>query len=159
MGFGDVRQQRTTDHIHPFRTVGLSLILHRRSPPSRGYKATRDAQTYGGTRAKGPTMGASTIDRQTLANVVQLACRAPSLHNSQPWRLIAEDGQLRVFLEPHRAPQATDRSGREVVISCGALLDHLVVAAAAAGWTAEVAHFPIPMTSTTWPPSTSTAAN
>lgn len=89
-------------------------------------------------------MGASTIDRQTLANVVQLACRAPSLHNSQPWRLIAEDGQLRVFLEPHRAPQATDRSGREVVISCGALLDHLVVAAAAAGWTAEVAHFPNP---------------
>ena len=39
-------------------------------------------------------MPAGTIDRQTLGNVVQLACRAPSLHNCQPWRLIAEDGSF-----------------------------------------------------------------
>ncbi len=89
-------------------------------------------------------MPAGTIDRQTLGNVVQLACRAPSLHNCQPWRLIAEDGQLRLFLQPHRAPGAADHSGREVVISCGALLDHLRVAAAAAGWDADVARFPNP---------------
>lgn len=89
-------------------------------------------------------MTASTIDQQTLASVVELACRAPSLHNSQPWRLQARDGELRLFLEPHRAPQAADHSGREVVISCGALLDHLRVAAAAAGWTAEVERFPNP---------------
>jgi nitroreductase len=89
-------------------------------------------------------MAAGPIDRHTLENVVQRACRAPSLHNSQPWRLIAEGGQLRLFLESHRAPRATDRSGREVVISCGALLDHLRVAAAAAGWDADVARFPNP---------------
>ena len=89
-------------------------------------------------------MAAVPIDPQTLANVVQLACRAPSLHNSQPWRLIAGAGQLRLFLEPQRAPRATDQSGREVIISCGALLDHLRVAAAAAGWNAVVAHFPNP---------------
>ena len=89
-------------------------------------------------------MVAATIDPQTLANVVQLACRAPSLHNSQPWHLIAEAGQLRLFLEPHRAPRATDQTGREVIISCGALLDHLRVAVAAAGWSADVARFPNP---------------
>ena len=89
-------------------------------------------------------MAAAPIDPQTLSNVVQLACRAPSLHNSQPWRLIAEGGQLRLFLEPHRSPRASDRSGREALISCGALLDHLRVAAAAAGWNTDVAHFPNP---------------
>jgi nitroreductase len=89
-------------------------------------------------------MAAAPIDPQTLSNVVALACRAPSLHNSQPWRLIAEGGQLRLFVEPHRAPRASDRSGREALISCGALLDHLRVAAAAAGWNAVVARFPNP---------------
>ena len=89
-------------------------------------------------------MAASTIDQQTLANVVGLACRAPSLHNSQPWHLIAQDGALRLFLEPHRVPRATDQTGREGLISCGALLDHLRVAAAAAGWNADVARFPNP---------------
>lgn len=89
-------------------------------------------------------MSAATIDPQTLAGVVQLACRAPSLHNSQPWQLIAEHGELRVFFDPNRAPRATDLTGREAMIGCGALLDHLRVAAAAAGWKAEVEHFPNP---------------
>lgn len=84
------------------------------------------------------------IDAQVLASMVTLACRAPSVHNSQPWRLVAEDQVLRLFLDPHRAPHATDPSGREAVISCGALLDHLVVAAAAVGWTAHVSRFPNP---------------
>lgn len=89
-------------------------------------------------------MSTSSIDSETLARVVQLACRAPSVHNSQPWRLVAQDGELRMFLEPHRVPHATDRSGRQAVISCGALLDHLRVAAAAAGWKAHIARFPNP---------------
>lgn len=89
-------------------------------------------------------MAASPIDPATLAAVVQLACRAPSVHNSQPWRLVAQDGELRVFLAPHRVPHATDVGGREGVISCGALIDHLRVAAAAAGWRADIARFPNP---------------
>jgi len=89
-------------------------------------------------------MSSSFIDAETLARVVQLACRAPSVHNSQPWRMTARGGELRLFLEPHRVPHATDRSGREAVISCGALLDHLRVAAAAAGWKAHIARFPNP---------------
>lgn len=89
-------------------------------------------------------MTGSTIDRQVLADLVHLACRAPSVHNSQPWHLVFSDGELRLFIERHRVPHATDLSGREAVISCGALLDHLRVAAAAAGWQAEIARFPNP---------------
>lgn len=84
------------------------------------------------------------IDSDVLATTVALACRAPSVHNSQPWHWIADDGELRLFLEPHRVPHATDLTGRESVISCGAALDHLRVAAAAAGWHAAIARFPNP---------------
>ena len=94
-------------------------------------------------------MAHSPISAQVLSTVVDLACRAPSVHNSQPWHWIfekgnAEEGALRLFLAEHRMPHATDRTGRESVISCGAALDHLRVAAAAAGWRAEIARFPNP---------------
>jgi len=84
------------------------------------------------------------IDPGVVASVVELACRAPSVHNSQPWHWVAEGGELRLFFEPHRVPHATDVGGREAAISCGAVLDHLVVAAAAAGWQANIARFPNP---------------
>ena len=89
-------------------------------------------------------MTGSAISSEVLAKAVELACRAPSVHNSQPWRWTATDGVLRLFAEPHRIPHATDHSGREGLISCGALLDHLRVAAAAGGWRTEVARFPNP---------------
>ena len=92
-----------------------------------------------------------------MANVVELACRAPSLHNSQPWHWIAEDGSCRLFLEPHRVPHATDLSGREAVISCGARARPPPGGRRGRrleGRTSRV--FPTPTTSTTWPPSTST---
>lgn len=89
-------------------------------------------------------MATAQIDTAVLGEVVQLACRAPSVHNSQPWHLVAEAGQLRLFLAPHRIPHATDLSGRESVISCGVLLDHIRVAAVAAGWKPHIAHFPNP---------------
>lgn len=89
-------------------------------------------------------MTASTVTPDVLAAIVHLACRAPSLHNSQPWHLKAEDGDLRLFVTSHRAPRETDPSGREVIMSCGALLDHLQAAAAAAGWKTVVDRFPNP---------------
>lgn len=89
-------------------------------------------------------MAQATLTSPALTEIVELACRAPSVHNSQPWRWVAEDGVLRLFVEPHRVPHATDHSGREALISCGALLGHLRAAAAAAGWHADIARFPNP---------------
>ena len=89
-------------------------------------------------------MTGTVIDRQVLDSAVELACRAPSVHNSQPWRWVAEGGELRLFFDPQRIPHATDLTGREAAISCGAVLDHLRVAAAAAGWHASIARFPNP---------------
>ena len=84
----------------------------------------------------------ATLDTHVLKKAVLLACRAPSVHNSQPWLWVAEDGVLRLFVDRHRTVPGTDPSGREAIISCGAVLDHLRVAMLAAGWHAEIKRLP-----------------
>ena len=86
----------------------------------------------------------STLDTQVLQKAVLLACRSPSVHNSQPWRWVAEGEVLRLFVDRHRTVPGTDRSGREAIISCGAVLDHLHVAMLATGWDAVIERFPNP---------------
>ena len=84
------------------------------------------------------------LDIDILRAAVQLACRAPSLHNSQPWQWIAEGAGLDLYVDHSRILPSADKSGREAHIGCGAVLDHLRVAMAAAGWTANVDRFPDP---------------
>jgi hypothetical protein len=85
------------------------------------------------------------VDTDLLKAAVQLACRAPSLHNSQPWQWVAEGAGLHLYVDRSRILSSTDKSGREAYIGCGAVLDHLRVAMAAAGWTANVDRFPDPI--------------
>ena len=84
------------------------------------------------------------VNTEVIKNAVQLACRAPSLHNSQPWHWVAEDGIAQLYLDKNRVLYSTDHSGREALISCGVALDHFRVAMAAAGFTANVDRFPNP---------------
>jgi hypothetical protein len=84
------------------------------------------------------------VDTDILKAAVQFACRAPSLHNSQPWQWVAEGARLDLYVDHSRVLPSTDKSGREAHIGCGAVLDHLCVAIAAAGWTANVDRFPDP---------------
>jgi hypothetical protein len=86
----------------------------------------------------------ATLDTQTLKKAVQLACRAPSVHNSQPWRWVAGGECLRLYVDRYRMVPGADDSGREAIISCGAVLDHLRVAMLAAGWRAAIERFPNP---------------
>ncbi len=89
-------------------------------------------------------MTTTAVATDVIARAVELACRAPSLHNSQPWRLAATSGVVDLFFDPHRVVRSTDSSGREAIISCGALLDHFRTAMAAAGWKTQVEEFPNP---------------
>lgn len=84
------------------------------------------------------------VDSELIKASVRLACRAPSLHNSQPWRWVADRGGLQLFVDRDRIVRSTDRGGREAIISCGAVLDHLAVAMAAAGRATHVERFPNP---------------
>ncbi|MBX3146987.1 MAG: nitroreductase family protein [Gemmatimonadales bacterium] len=64
-----------------------------------------------------------------LRALVRFATRAPSSHNSQPWRfrLVGETLELRI--DPSRRLPIVDPNDRELLISCGAALEHLRIAA------------------------------
>ncbi len=84
------------------------------------------------------------VSTEVIKNAVQLACRAPSLHNSQPWHWVVEGSTVHLHRDKDRSLRSTDHSGRETLLGCGAVLDHFRVAMAAAGWTANVDRFPNP---------------
>jgi nitroreductase len=86
-------------------------------------------------------MSMTKVATDVLRRAVALACRAPSYHNSQPWRWVADHDGLHLYLDPSRLVQ-TDLDERQALISCGAVLDHLGVAMAAAGWRAHIDRFP-----------------
>ena len=79
------------------------------------------------------------MDEQGWAKIVAAATRAPSIHNTQPWRFVASPDRLEVFLDPRRALPVLDPSTRQQVISCGVAVEFAVVALAAAEWDVEVA--------------------
>lgn len=84
------------------------------------------------------------VDTRIIKQAVQLACRAPSLHNSQPWRWVVDGSTVMLYLDQDRVLHATDHTGAEALLGCGAVLDHFRVAMAAAGWVAHVERFPNP---------------
>jgi hypothetical protein len=81
-----------------------------------------------------PTQVPVTVVRR----LVDLACRAPSVHNTQPWAWRLQDGRLELYADWTRRLEYADPAGRELLISCGAALHHLQVAARALGWEPEV---------------------
>ncbi|WP_211704217.1 Acg family FMN-binding oxidoreductase [Mycobacterium bohemicum] len=87
-------------------------------------------------------MDAKVPTEQVIRDALTLACRAPSLHNSQPWRWVADGTRLHLWADPRHAMHATDHTGRELILSCGAVLDHLRVAMAAAGWESVTERLP-----------------
>jgi len=81
-------------------------------------------------------------DLGVIAAAIELACRAPSLHNSQPWRWVVCKSGVHLYADRERVVRSTDDTGREALISCGAALDHFRIAMAASGWHTTVERFP-----------------
>jgi nitroreductase len=79
-----------------------------------------------------------------LVRAVEHALRAPSVHNTQPWRWRIRRHGVELFADPHRHLSATDPDRRDLVLSCGAALHHLQVALAASGHAARVVRQPDP---------------
>ncbi len=78
------------------------------------------------------------MEQQDWTQVVAAATKAPSIHNTQPWRFVAAPGRLEVFLDRERALPVLDPTARQQVISCGSAIEFAVVALAAAGHLSEV---------------------
>lgn len=81
-------------------------------------------------------------DADTVRTALASAIRAPSVHNSQPWRWRAGTDRLDLFAVPELHLRHIDPDGRDLMLSCGATLHHAVVAFAALGWQARVHRFP-----------------
>jgi hypothetical protein len=84
------------------------------------------------------------VDIDVITRALRLARRAPSKYNSQPWRWVADSTTMDLFVDPAHVVSSDDPSGREALISCGAVLDHFRVAMAATGWNTAVKRFPDP---------------
>ena len=77
-----------------------------------------------------------------LRQAAVMAGRAPSIHNSQPWRWRAGAQTLDLFLARDRVPPGPDAQACFTVLSCGAALHHARVQLAAQGWNAVVQRMP-----------------
>jgi nitroreductase len=83
-------------------------------------------------------------DTSTVRTVLALATRAPSVHNVQPWAWRVGADSLNLYADGTRRLLHTDPDGRDLIVSCGAALNHCVVALAALGWQSRIHRFPIP---------------
>lgn len=94
---------------------------------------------------KGHTMsGTAPPELRTIHAALDAAVRAPSVHNTQPWRWSIADRSLHLFADATRQLSVLDPGGRDMTISCGAALDHARLALAALGWHATVHRLPDP---------------
>lgn len=89
-------------------------------------------------------MSRRTPSAETVRVALELARRAPSVHNSQPWRWRQVRDELHLYADRSRHLSATDPDQRALLLSCGAVLHHGRVALAALGWASEVGYQPDP---------------
>ena len=77
-------------------------------------------------------------EESDLRRAAAAAIRAPSLHNSQPWRFRLRDGGIEVLADPARQLAVADSGGWAVRIACGAATLNARLALAIHGTPAEV---------------------
>ena len=83
-------------------------------------------------------------DERTLRAALDVARRAPSVHNTQPWGWAVAGHSVHLFADRSRQLPVIDHHGRELTISCGAALHHARTAFRALGWRPEVHRLPNP---------------
>ena len=75
-----------------------------------------------------PLPNALGLASEQIEHLLMTAGRAPSLHNSQPWRFHLTPHTIELHSDPRHTPSIADPEGRERRIACGAALYNLRLA-------------------------------
>lgn len=81
---------------------------------------------------------------RTLRRAAIRATRAPSVHNTQPWRFVVRAGGLEIMADWSRRLAVLDPRGRQLLMSCGCAVLNARVSLAAAGLGVAVERFTDP---------------
>jgi len=105
----------------------------------------------GASGAAPPSIGGMAIEQLArrpsvpeVESALALAVRAPSIHNTQPWRWEYGPDGLDLYADRSRGLSVIDPDGRGLLVSCGAALYLARLALAGQGWPAEVRLRPDP---------------
>ena len=82
------------------------------------------------------------LSSEDLRHALELAGRAPSVHNTQPWQFNVTDTQVDLYANLQRWLPATDTDRRDLMISCGAALHHLRLALGSVGLGGKATRLP-----------------
>ena len=91
-----------------------------------------------------PVGTAPRLDAAAARAAVQVAVRAPSIHNTQPWSWRLDRDGLVLLADRTRQLAVGDPDGHSLLISCGAALHLTELALRAAGWQIETSCLPDP---------------
>jgi hypothetical protein len=102
------------------------------------------ARYVAGTRVAGPAFPENGTPARQLEFLLQYAVLAPSGHNTQPWKFRIAGATVELYGDFGRRLPVADPDNRELVMSCGAALLNLRVAARNFGLTAAANLCPDP---------------
>ena len=75
--------------------------------------------------------------------IASYASKAPSGHNTQPWKFHITDGTITVLPNLEVALPVVDRNNRELFISLGCAVENLCIAASYFGYTTHIIEYSI----------------
>ena len=84
----------------------------------------------------------ATLSPTLVRQLIAAAVAAPSVHNTQPWLFRIDDDVIHLYGDVSRQLQAQDPDGRALLMSCGAALLNLRLAAEHFGRTSSTTIFP-----------------
>jgi Nitroreductase family len=140
-----IETNRPADAGHDAHRGGLRPVGGRAAVPSQAPSGAVPSQSGSrpAVRLRESGRPAVPIPADHVARLIATAARAPSVHNTQPWRFLARECAIELHADPSRRLHG-DIGGREMLISCGGALFGLRLAVRELGYRPVVDLLPEP---------------